>query len=151
GVARARDARMQQELAAAVVELRTARTDLSASRKRLVAQERHLGRIALQSHQTGDPGLLALSSVLSSQDAIELGGQLGSTQSVLDKESSQLQRLEASRVLLEVQRERLAEARADVARKRVAAAENLRAQQELTARAEAAAARMQDLVAARST
>jgi len=150
GAAEARDARMQQELADAVAELRGARSDLSRSRHRLVAQERRLGRIALQSQQTGDPALLALSSVLSSQDAVELGGQLGSVQSVVDKEAVELQRLEAARVLHEVQRERLADARAAVARRRAEAAENLRVQQELTARAEAAASRMQDLVAARS-
>jgi len=150
GVVQARDARMQEELADAVAELRGAFADLRDSRHRLVAQERRLGRIALQSQQTGDPALLALSSVLSSQDAVELGGQLGSAQSVLDKEASELQRLEAARVLHEVQRERLAEARADVARRRAAAAENLRTQEELTARAEAAASRMQGLVAERS-
>lgn len=150
GVAQSRDAQMEQELADAVAELRGARADLAASRDRLVAGERRLGRIALQSQQTGDPALLALSSVLSSQDAVELGGQLGSAQSVIDKEASELQRLEAARVLHEVQRERLAEARAQVARRRAEAAENLRVQQELTARAEAATSRMQDLVAERS-
>ncbi|MFP5252955.1 MAG: peptidoglycan DD-metalloendopeptidase family protein [Actinomycetes bacterium] len=150
GVAQARDTRMQEELAAAVIELRAARADLRDSRGRLVAQERRLGRIALQSQQTGDPALLALSSVLSSEDAVELGGQLGSAQSVLDKEASELQRLEAARVLHEVQRERLAEARTAVARRRAAAAENLRAQQELTALAEVTASRMEGLVAERS-
>lgn len=150
GTAQARDARMQQELTHAVAELRGARADLADSRDRLVAQERRLGRIAVQSQQTGDPALLALSSVLSSQDAVELGGQLGSAQSVLDKEASELQRLEAARILLEVQRERLAEARAEVARRRAAAAENLRVQEELTARAEAAASRMQDLLTERA-
>jgi murein DD-endopeptidase MepM/ murein hydrolase activator NlpD len=150
GTARARDARMQQELAHAVAELRGARADLADSRDRLVAQERHLGQIALQSQQTGDPALLALSSVLSSENAVELGGQLGSAQSVIDKEAFELQRLEATRVLLEVQRERLVEARADVARRRADAAENLRLQEELTARAEAAATRLQDLVSERA-
>ena len=144
--ARAFDARMQERLDAAVEDLWRARADLAQRRERVADQESRLVGVAVESYQTGDPTLMALSMVLNSQDAVELGGQLNSVRDVLDKEAVALQRLEASRVLLAVQETRFEEARAEVAEQRAAAAQNLRRRQQLEAQAEEAEASIRQLV-----
>lgn len=146
--AKAFDARMQDRLEAAVADLRQARAELAQRRERVTEQETRLAHIAVESYQSGDPGLMALSMVLNSQDAVQLGGQLSSVRSLLDKEAVALQRLEASRVVLEVQEARFEEARAGVAERRRAAADNLRRKQELEAEAERAEASIRQLVVA---
>ncbi len=146
--AKAFDARMQLRLDAAVEDLREAREDLAERRRRVSGQETRLARIAVETYQSGDPALMALSMVLNSQDAVRLGDQLNSVQSVLDKETVALQRLEASRVVLTVQESRFEEARAEVAERRAAAAENLRRKAELESRAEQAEAEIAQLVVA---
>lgn len=147
-VAKAFDVRMQERLDAAVAALETARAELTASRAHVADQETRLAGVAVESYQSGDPGLMALSMVLSSQDPAELGGQLNSVRDVLDKESVALQRLEASRVLLAVQEKRFEEARAEVAEQRAAAAQNLRLKQQLETRAEQAEASIRELAVA---
>jgi murein DD-endopeptidase MepM/ murein hydrolase activator NlpD len=149
-VAQAYDARMQDRLDEAVAELRRARQQLSTSRARIRSQEDQLGQIALESYQSGDPGLMALSMVLNTQDAQRLGGRLGAVQSILDRETVTRDRLEASRVLLEVQEDQLREARAEVARRRAAARENLQTKQQLEARAEEMTAQVEDLAVERA-
>ena len=145
--ARAFDARMQQQLDAAVEDLRRARAELADRREHVADQETRLAGVAVESYQSGDPGLMALSMVLNSQDAVELGGQLNSVRDVLDKEAVALQRLEASRVLLAVQETRFEEARAEVAEQRADAAQNLRRRQQLEAQAEETEASVRQLVA----
>lgn len=147
--ARAFDAQMQSELTAAVAELRDARRDVRRGRAEVAGQEDRLAQVAVSSYQSGDPGLLALSTVFNSQDPVQLGGQLNSVRNVLDKESVTLDRLEASRVLLEVKEERFAEAKAEVARRRAEAAENLREKELLEARAEEEKSRIEQLVVER--
>ena len=144
--ARAFDARMQERLDDAVEDLRRARVELAERRERVADQETRLAGVAVESYQSGDPTLMALSMVLNSQDAVELGGQLNSVRDVLDKEAVALQRLEASRVLLTVQEARFEEARTEVAEQRAAAAQNLRRKQELEAQAEDVEASIRQLV-----
>lgn len=144
--AKAFDARMQERLDAAVEDLRRARAELAERRQRVAEQETRLARVAVESYQTGDPTLMALSMVLNSQDAVQLGGQLNSVRNVLDKEAVALQRLEASRVVLAVQKERFEEARAEVAKQRAAAAENLVRKEQLETQAEQAEASIRRLV-----
>lgn len=141
------DARMQSELDAANARLARARAALSKGRRSHAAQEAVLRGIAAQTYQSGSPGLMGLTMVLTSTDPTELSGQLNVVQNVLDKEAATLQRLEASRVLLELQRQRVAEARVDVAARRRAAAESLASKQEAEARAEAAATRVAEALA----
>ena len=148
--AEALDQRMQMRLAAAVRALQQARVDLEKGRVEVGEQEDLLGLIAVQNYQTGDPSLLGLSMVLTSQDPAELTSQLNSVQNVLDKESVTLDRLEATRVLLVVQEERVESAKAEVARQRKAAAENLERKTQLQAQAEQAEARIAELVGARA-
>jgi murein DD-endopeptidase MepM/ murein hydrolase activator NlpD len=140
------DARMQSELDAATARLERARVALVQGRRSHDAQENELRRIAAETYQGGSPELMGLTMVLTSQDPTELTSQLGAMQNVMDRESATLQRLEASKVLLQMQERRVADTRREVAERRRAAAENLERTKTLEARAEAANARVAQLL-----
>jgi murein DD-endopeptidase MepM/ murein hydrolase activator NlpD len=144
------DQQMQAKLIVAVERLRQARRDLVTGRKKIAEQQRTLGEIVVQNYQTGDPSLMGLSMVLTSQDPAQLTGQLNSVQNVIDKESVVLDRLEASRALLTVQESEVEAAKVQVADKRKAAAQNLRVKQGLESQAEAAEAQVTNLVSLRA-
>jgi murein DD-endopeptidase MepM/ murein hydrolase activator NlpD len=143
------DQQMQAKLDAAVARLDQARADLVAGRKKITDQQDTLGEIVVQNYQTGDPALMGLSMMLTSQDPAELTGQLNSVQNVLDKESVTLDRLEASRALLTVQEQEVEDAKVEVAKERKAAAENLLRKQGLEAQAESAEQQVTSLVSLR--
>ncbi len=149
--ARAFDAEMAARLLAAVTRLRSARAELAEGRRKVTEQQETLGRIVVQNYQQGDPTLLGLSMVLTSQDPTELTGQLNSVGNVLDKQAVVLARLEATRALLTVQEQEVAEARTEVARQREAAAVNLERKRSLEARAAAAEQAVAGLVSARAS
>jgi murein DD-endopeptidase MepM/ murein hydrolase activator NlpD len=88
--------------------------------------------------------------VLNSEDPTELSGQLNSVRNVLDKESVTLDRLDASRVLLEVKEDEVEQAKREVAKKRREAAENLERKKVLEAQAEDAEKAVSTLVSARA-
>ncbi len=148
--AEALDAQMQAELAAARAKLRKARRDLLTGRRKVAGQQGELGQIVVQNYQEGDPSLMGLSMVLTSQDPTDLTGQLNSVQNVIDKESVVLSRLEASRALLTVQEMQVEEAKAEVAEERKAAAANLLRKQGFEAQAEAAEQSVTGLVTLRA-
>ena len=148
--AEALDQQMQTELRQAVATLRRARARLAESRTRFERQEELLRKVAVQHYQTGDPDLLALSMVLTSQDPAELTTQLESSRSVMNKQAGSLARLEASQVILTAQEAEVEAARDEVARQRRAAAENLRRKRALEAEAEQAAVKVRSLVGARA-
>lgn len=144
------DRQMQARLEAAILRLRHARDELAAGKVKLAEQEKLLGQIAVQNYQTGDPTLLGLSMVLTSQDPSELTSQLNSVQNVLDKEAVTLDRLEASKVLLIVREREVQDAKEEVAVQRKAAADNLVQKQRLEVQATDAEARVTDLVGMRA-
>ena len=148
--AQAFDHRMQIELDAAVEDLSRARAALARSRAAFSKQEDSLRAIAANQYASGGADLMALASVFNSEDPSQLTNLLNSHQSVLDKESATLSRLEASQALLAVQEAKYKQARRDVAERRTAAAENLERKAALESQAEQAEARIQDLVAVRS-
>ena len=139
------DQQMQTRLEGEVRRLRAARGELAASLKNVEGQEQTLGEIAAQNYQSGGPGLLGLSMVLTTQDPAQLTGQLNSAQSVMDMESATLDRLDASRILLTVEEETVEAARRRVAAQRQEAAENLERKQGLETDAEVAESRVSDL------
>jgi murein DD-endopeptidase MepM/ murein hydrolase activator NlpD len=144
------DQQMAAKLRAAQDRLRQARSDLEAGRTKITEEQDVLGRIVVQNYQSGDPSLMGLSMVLTSQDPAELTGQLNSVQNVMDKESMVLDRLEATRALLSVQEQEVRTAQGQVARERVAAAANLARKRGLEAQAESAEASVHQLVDARA-
>jgi murein DD-endopeptidase MepM/ murein hydrolase activator NlpD len=84
------------------------------------------------------------------QHPTALTGQLNSVQNIIDKEAVTLSRLEASKVLLTVQEQEVEEAKAEVAKERQAAAENLVRKQNLEKRAESQEMQVQNLVSMRA-
>jgi murein DD-endopeptidase MepM/ murein hydrolase activator NlpD len=148
--AEAFDKQMQAKLEAAVRALKEARAELVQGRAQVGEQQEFLGRIAVANYQSGDPNLLGLSMVLTSQNPAELTSQLNSVQNVLDKESMTLDRLEASRVLLTVQEEKVEKAKSEVAAQRAAAAENLLLKKKLEKQALKAEDRVARLVTERA-
>ena len=144
------DRQMQAALDAAVLRLQNARRELAKGQADVAEQEEVLGQLAVQNYQQGDPSLLGLSMVLTSQDPTELSSQLNSVRNVLDKESVTLDRLDASRVLLTVKEQEVAQAKDEVAKKRQEAAENLERKKVLEAQAEEAQAAVSSLVDARA-
>jgi murein DD-endopeptidase MepM/ murein hydrolase activator NlpD len=148
--AEALDRQMQAKLDAAVARLRQAREDLDAGRQQVADTEHELGQIIVANYQSGDPALMGLSMVLTTQDPAELTGQLNSVQNIIDKEAVTLSRLEASKVLLTVQETEVAEAKAEVAKERQAAAENLLRKQKLEKQAEAQEMQVSNLVTLRA-
>ena len=140
------DKQMQAKLEAAIARLAQARKDLAAGRVKVADQQKELGQIVVSNYQTGDPSLMGLSMVLTSQDPAQLTGQLNSVQNVIDKESVVLDRLEASRALLTVQEQEVEDAKVEVAKERKAAAENLRTKQGLEQQAQDAETQVSNLV-----
>ncbi|HEX6247876.1 MAG TPA: peptidoglycan DD-metalloendopeptidase family protein [Nocardioidaceae bacterium] len=145
------DARMQSELAAANARLRRARQAYARGQRSHAAQEQVLRQIAAQTYQGGSPGLMGLTLVLTSREPTELSTQLNVVENVMAKESATLSRLEASRLLLDLQRERVGEARRDVAARSRAAAESLERTQALEAEAATASAQVEKALQARET
>ncbi|HEX4978332.1 MAG TPA: peptidoglycan DD-metalloendopeptidase family protein [Nocardioides sp.] len=148
--AKALDRQMQLELEAAVRRLDKARADLDAGRVEVAEQERELGMIVVSNYQSGDPSLMGLSMLLTTQDPAELTGQLNSVQNIIDKEAVTLSRLEASKVLLTVQEQEFEDAREEVAERRRAAAKNLERKKDLERAAVAVAQRVSNLVSLRA-
>ena len=143
------DQEMQARLEAAIQRLKHAREDLAAGREKVAEQRRTLGQMVAANYQSGDPSLMGLSMVLTTQEPTDLTGQLNSVQNVMDKESVVLDRLEASRALLTVQEQEVSDAKDEVATQRKAAAENLMRKQGLEQQAEDDEAQVTDMVAAR--
>jgi len=143
------DRRMQAKLDAAVARLQQARADLVAARGKIDDQQRQLSRMVVENYQNGDPAMLGLSMMLTTQDPEQLTGQLNSMKDVVDKQAAVLSRLQASKVLLKVRAKEVHAAEIAVAAQRKAAAENLARKQQLEAEAEQAAAQVRQMVAER--
>jgi murein DD-endopeptidase MepM/ murein hydrolase activator NlpD len=148
--ARALDERMQVELAAAEADLDAARAALAYSDAKVARRENALRAVVVQQHASGGTDLMAISTVLSTQDTDDLTQKLTSYESVLNAQSATLSRLAASQVTQEVQETAFEKLRRDVAAKRAAAAANLEEKARLEAQAEQTAAEIKKLVTVRS-
>jgi murein DD-endopeptidase MepM/ murein hydrolase activator NlpD len=144
--AEALDKRMQVELAEAVGDLKAARAALAYSEAKVSRREDAVRAVVVQQNESGGTGLMTISTVLSTQDTVDLTQKLTSYESVLNAQAATLARLAASRVTQEVQESTFEELRRDVAAKRAAAAANLREKAELEARATETAAEIKSLV-----
>lgn len=120
------DDRAQLELAAAETSLGRAEARVGAAKDRILQQERVLRVLAVDAFQSGDTVLLSLSMVLTTDEPTDLMGRLGSMRTVVDREAGALSRLEAARVVHEVERARLETTRDLVAERRARAAATLR-------------------------
>jgi murein DD-endopeptidase MepM/ murein hydrolase activator NlpD len=148
--AQALDLQMQAKLDAAEARLATARSDLAEGRRNVEEQTVELRRIVVANYQHGDPDLMGLTTVLTTQDPSQITGQLSSMQTVMDKEEVVLDRLEATEVLLTVKQREVNLAKIEVAERREAAAENLRRKESLEQQAEEAEAQVSEMVSLRA-
>jgi murein DD-endopeptidase MepM/ murein hydrolase activator NlpD len=144
------DEQMQARLNDAVAQLDAARTALTDGRAKVTEQEQTLRTLVVETYQDGNPALMGLSMVFTTQDPTQLTGQLNSVSNVMDKQAAVLQRLQAAKVLLVVQAREVAQAKDQVAQRRAEAAANLLRRQDLERQAAAAAAAVQATVKARS-
>lgn len=147
--AKALDRQMQAKLDAAIERLNAAQLELDQGQDDYVEQEAQLRRLVVSSYEQGDPSLMGLSMVFTTQDPAQLTGNLNANDDVVDAESAILDQLQAARVLLEVKADELAAAKAEVAERRREAAANLERKQTLEQQAKEAKQKVVELVGAR--
>ena len=148
-VAQALDEQMQELLDAAIERLNRAQLALDAGQADFAEQESQLRQIVVAAYQQGDPALMGLSMVFTSQDPAQLTGNLSANDTVVDVETAILDQLQAAEVLLQVKEAELTDAKADVAVKRRQAAANLERKQALEDQAVTAKQKVVELVAVR--
>jgi len=145
-VAQVLDSQMQAKLADARSRLVTAKANLSEGRQAVQEQSAQLAQIAVDHYEAGDPSLIGLTVVFSGQDPTQVTSQLESMQSVMDKEQSVYATLQASKIILQVRKQQVAQATQEVASERRAAAENLATMQTLEQQAATQEAQVAQLV-----
>jgi murein DD-endopeptidase MepM/ murein hydrolase activator NlpD len=123
--ARARLARIRDELAAAKARLADAQANVAREQQAVADQHQQLVNTVTGFYEQGDPQLMGLLSLLGTATTAELTDKQANNSFVLDSQDQLLDSLEASRVLLKVQADRLAKARDEVAQKKAQAAANL--------------------------
>ena len=145
-VATAFDAQMQTKLEQSQAELEAARSELDKGEKRVVRSARSVEDFAVQDYLEGDRGLRALSGLLQGEDPSTYGEQISLNGSVSDEQLATMQRLEATRVILKLNRQKVQKLRDKVKVQRAQAAANLVEKQRLESAAETQTAQVADLV-----
>jgi len=148
--AQALDAQMQAKLAAAEQQLAQAQQQVAQGKAAVTSQRADIGRLVAGDYQYGDPRLLGLSMVLTATDPDELASQLGTVDSLMDRETGMYDHLKATEAMLRTQEKQVATAKAEVAEQRKAAAANLVRRQALEQQAAANQAAVSALVAQRT-
>ncbi|HET7070422.1 MAG TPA: peptidoglycan DD-metalloendopeptidase family protein [Nocardioides sp.] len=123
--ARDRLARIRDELAVAKARLADAQANVAREQQAVADQHQQLVDTVTGFYEQGDPQLMGLLSLLGTSTTAELTDKQANNSFVLDSQDQLLDSLEASRVLLKVQADRLAKARDEVAQKKAQAAANL--------------------------
>lgn len=147
--AKARDAQMQAKLMSTEAELDAAMARLSQGKAELRDSESKVEQFAVENIEQGDPGMRAFSSLLQGEDPNAFSEQMSLNDAVSDDQLATMQKLAATRVILEVNRDRVKKLRDQVKAQREAAAANLVRKQQLEAAAEDQAAEVAELVIAR--
>ena len=147
--ATALDRQMERELAAAILRLQTARQELAAGRTEVAEQEGQLRQMVASTYVQGDPALMGLSMVFTTQHPAALAGNMNATSTLANIKSGVLDQLNASKVMLQVNEDKMESAKQDVAVRRRDAAENLRTKQALELQARQAEVKVQEMVALR--
>ena len=148
--AQALDRQMQLRLDAAIARLKAAREALAAGQAEVADQEVALRQMVVSAYESGDPALMGLSMVFTTQDPAQLAGQMHSSDDVVNLQTGILDRLEASKVLLAVKETETEDAKIEVAEKRREAAENLRRMEALELQAREAEAAVSEMVSLRA-
>lgn len=143
------DTQMQAQLTEAVAALDAAQAEVAAGKAKVLAQRADIGRLAATDYQYGDPRLLGLSMMLTTQDPVQLASQLNTVDNLMSRENNMYADLQATQVLLKVNAKKVDAAKQAVAEKRQAAAVNLAHKQVLEQAAVTNRARVVALVSAR--
>ena len=147
--AKAQDAEMQAKLASTEAELDAAMARLNKGKAELRDSEAKVEQFAVRNIEQGDPGMRAFSDLLRGEDPNAYSEQMSLNDAVSDDQLATMQSLAATRVILEVNRDRVKKLRDQVKEQREAAAANLVRKQQLESAAETQAVEVADLVTAR--
>jgi murein DD-endopeptidase MepM/ murein hydrolase activator NlpD len=148
--AEARDAQMQAELIKSEAELDAAVDRLAKGKKKLATSEMRVQQFTVESLQDGDRGLQAFGDLLRGESPTKFSQKMSLSESVSDAQLATMQRLAASKVILQLEREKVQELRDQVAAARAAAAANLVRKQQLESDAENQAQEVDRLVGERA-
>jgi murein DD-endopeptidase MepM/ murein hydrolase activator NlpD len=143
------DREMQARLESAERDLADARTSVRNSRRQIRDQRAQIGRVAAASYSYGDPQLMGLSAMLDAQNAGQITSQLGTVDSMMNQQTASLRKLQATRTVLVVQKNRVQQAELQVASQRAQAARNLVHKRDLQQAAATDAAAVAVLVTSR--
>jgi murein DD-endopeptidase MepM/ murein hydrolase activator NlpD len=147
--AEARDKQMQVDLDKSEAELGVAIQRLASGKKELNRSEIAVQQFTVESLQDGDRGLRAFGDLLRGEDPTKFSQKMNLSDSVSDAQLADMQRLAASKVILQLNREKVQALRDEVAAARKAAAANLVRKQQLESDAEDQATEVDQLVDAR--
>jgi murein DD-endopeptidase MepM/ murein hydrolase activator NlpD len=150
-VAQQIDADMQRKLDASQAELETARQELEDGQRALRVSEESVEEYAVQDYLDGDRGLRAFSGLLQGDDPAVYGEQVSLGEAVSDDQVATMQKLDATRVMLKLHRQKVQKLRDKVKVQRAEAAANLIEKQQLEAAAEEQTAAVAQLVTARES
>jgi murein DD-endopeptidase MepM/ murein hydrolase activator NlpD len=149
--AAALDAQMQERLEKSQAELDAARKELKDGQRALRVSERSVEEFAVQDYLDGDRGLRAFGGLLKGDDPALYGEQVSLGEAVSDDQVATMQRLDATRVILKLHRQKVEKLRDKVKVERQEAAANLVQKQQLEAAAEEQAAAVAELVTVRES
>jgi murein DD-endopeptidase MepM/ murein hydrolase activator NlpD len=144
--AAALDSAMQRRLVQAIRSLADARAQLAQGRANEAKQRDAVAAYAVQQFQGPSPQILGLTVVFNATTTQELSTDLTAVDTALSRGSAALDRLRATRILLTAQEHRVEQAKDDVAKRRAAAARNLRLKRQAEAEARDWTARVAGLV-----
>ncbi|NLC98982.1 MAG: peptidoglycan DD-metalloendopeptidase family protein [Actinomycetales bacterium] len=145
-VAQSEDARIRKELDASEAKLLAGEKRLAKAEKSLDTSTSEVERFTVESVLHGDSGLRAFGDLLKGEDPITFTDRISAQVSVSDAQLARMQVLDASRVLLEVERAELEELRNLVAQQKAKAEEQVAAMASLTSQAEAQQVEVAELV-----
>ncbi|MGZ5367601.1 MAG: peptidoglycan DD-metalloendopeptidase family protein [Aeromicrobium sp.] len=150
-VAHARDEQMQAALTESEAALNKAKVELADGEASLAESESQVKQFTLETLQQGDRGMRAFGDLLRGQSPSSFSEQMSINESVGDAQLATMQRLDASKVILSLNRDKVRKLRDEVATKRKQAAANLVTQKQLEAQAVEQTAEVGDLVGARAS
>ncbi|WP_185973173.1 M23 family metallopeptidase [Aeromicrobium piscarium] len=148
-VAQSRDAELREELTRAEADLKSAEKRVDLAARELDDSESVVEQFAVDSVMEGDRGLRAFSGLLQGEAPTTFSERVQMNESIGDAQIATMQELDAARVMVELERQRVEELRDQVASQKREAEANVVRMQELTTQAETQAAEVSQLVETR--
>lgn len=148
-VAAAFDKEMQGRLDESQAALKSARSQLKKGERKLKASAANVEEFAVQQILRGDEKLRAVSGLLSGGDTSTFGDEVTISNAVGDQQVATMQKLDATRVILKLHRQKVQKLRDKIKVQRAEAAANLVEKQRLEDIAETQAVQVAKLVTAR--